>query len=83
MNKLKTLMDLTVEEWKNRNEFVELWVKVDELNQEAINDIKELEDFNPIQGSKFPVIVSGQITNPKEIIAYIKWKFNLTEEDLK
>ena len=80
--KIKTLKDMETFELSNggTNEKI---VYSKDLKQEAIKDIKELQNFHAFNGSEFPVIVSEYITNPKEIIAYIKWKNNLTEENLK
>ena len=46
MNKLKTLKELSLEEWKDRKEFVDLWVKVEELKEEAIRWIKDARENN-------------------------------------
>lgn len=81
MNKeLKTLKDLGLQfEGTPQGEIAEK----EYIKAEAIKHIKELENYNCLTGSNFPVTVSGHITNPKEIIAYIKWANNITEEDLK
>ena len=81
--KLKTLKDIEVE--------IDNWnkgVMSKDLRQEAINDIKEFQGM----------IVDCQMTGSsqhmsdkqcinceclREKIGYIKWKNNLTEEDLK
>lgn len=46
MSELKTLQDLSAEEWKDRKELVELWVKVDELKQEAIKWIRAIDSLD-------------------------------------
>ncbi len=69
--KLKTLKDLSFEEWKDRKEFVELWVKVDELKEEAIKYYKALAKLK-----KRDVYILGKMH------AY-EYFFNITEEDLK
>ncbi len=72
MSELKTLKDLSAEEWKDRKEFVELWVKVDELRQEAIEWVKELR---------------GKLMNEEEIfsdnISWIRHFFNITKDEIK
>ena len=77
--KLKTLKDLD-KQWigkkllftKDRLEIIA------ELKQEAIKDIKELsKDYRELN-NKFPANFQS-----RETIAYIKWKFNISEKDLK
>jgi len=49
-----------------------------DLKQEAIKDIKILsKDYRELDDKFFANFQS------RETIAYIKWKFNITEEDLK
>ena len=60
-------------------------VETDNLRQEAIRDIKFLENFEDDGNTAFFIGEANQ-KKPnyrKVIINYIKWKFNITEEDLK
>lgn len=82
----KTLKDLEATEWKrNPDEKIEDWVKVKELKQEAIKDYKYLRHWKE-QG---PIKLLPWITTLDDnlgldaIMGYIKWKFNITEEDLE
>ncbi|KKK93846.1 hypothetical protein LCGC14_2688770 [marine sediment metagenome] len=90
-NKLKTLKDLFPCVMKRRTcqkryKIICSGCRIRwELKAEAIKDIKELEkakkDLWHGRGA-FPSIVAGKITNPEEIIAYIKWKNNITAESV-
>lgn len=84
MVKLKTLKDLSVEEWKDRKEFVELWVKVEEIKQEAIRWVKDYsEDWVKL------MVDSGEVKSREDVYhispqCHIFMKFfNITDEDLK
>ena len=87
--KLKTLEDLKeslAEVYLSSSDKV-FWIDTisAELKQSAIEDIKE---FNPNQPSNMTTAYLALITSYtreelKGIIKYIKWKFNITDEDLK
>ena len=87
-DELKTLKDMSAEEWKDRKDFVELWVKVDELKHEAIKEIKVLKNLGKSNEDLLWENITGKKivyskTSVKTVIKYIKWKFNITKEDLK
>ena len=80
MTEIKTLQDL----WKEKNKDLKekgitcacgncdlVSFKMKELKAEAVNDIKLMRE-----GFSLPIVRN-------DIESYIKWKFNLTEEDLK
>lgn len=110
MTELKTLKDLKIdiheeEKWyiNSKGEhhgigMTEL-IEMKEVKQEAIKDIKEIQDaikYNfseidtpPIE-KRLPFCEEGDTERIKDwkshlysIITYIKWKFNIEEEDLK
>ena len=81
MSELKTLKDIDGHptEWGHL-------VERNDLKQEAIKDIKYLRAWKE-QGTikLLPWITTTDFENTglNAIIEYIKWKFNITEEDLK
>ncbi len=68
MNELKTLGDLTGPE--DGGEYIECMINAKQLKQSAINDIK-------VEYEKWGKVVKSSKVD------YIKWKFDITEEDLK
>lgn len=77
MSEFNTLKDLSAEEWKNRKHFVELWVRVEELKQEAIKRWKHFkEKYMKEKDEKQRIHYWGRMEEIKEFN-------NLTEEDLK
>jgi len=74
-NKLNTLKDIEEAVIKSYPEFFTIihWI-FGKIRQEAIKDIKTLRT------SEF---INGIGTTPIDIEDYIKWKNNLTDEDLK
>lgn len=89
---IRTLKDLSVEEWKDRKEFVELWVRIDELKQEAIKHIKLIENNKPfiewrmvdvINPEAKPLLKKVLTSEGEALILWIKHFFNITERDLK
>jgi hypothetical protein len=74
MTELKTLKDMKPFERIGSNEMI----NIEELKAEAIKDIKEF------WRGHLPKELWGLTKENKEgIQAYIKWKMNLTEEDIK
>ena len=53
-----------------------------EMRDEAIKDIRELKRASLSTGSKVMQEILGTYAE-EPVIEYIKWKFNITEEDLK
>ena len=95
MSELKTLKDLfpdfTVEQVRQLGKtgmmIFQEKLKAD-LKQEAIKDIKSLMELKKTSLDKWWEEMTGhRLTYSEEakqgIINYIKWKFNITEEDLK
>ena len=86
MNELKTLEEI----WKDGKWSIircnHQAVDLEELKEEAIKDIKYLRAWKN-QGilKLLPWITTTDMNNTglNAIINYIKWKFNITEEDLK
>jgi hypothetical protein len=76
MNKLKTLKDLNNDPTLPFDIDINGFVKTTELKAEAVKEINNLEELEYILG-----LMSEQ--EKRILIKYIKWKFNLTEEDLK
>lgn len=74
MSKLKTLRDLDNLIWVNGE-------AQDVIRNEAIRDIKEIKEKWLDHGEAN----IGNLILPysKSLIDYIKWKFNIKEEDLK
>lgn len=84
--KLKTLKDLNCD---CSNQFCDL-IPVDKLRQEAIKHIKELtkEGYNRTPNititGKTGEVMKGLVTSESSMVAdWIKWFFNITEDDLK
>ncbi|KKK89059.1 hypothetical protein LCGC14_2736930 [marine sediment metagenome] len=88
--KLKTLKDF---EEKNDGDYISterfaVNQKLLAIKQEAIKDIKAIRDFEKSQEDKlWEDLIGKKIVYSEEakigIINYIKWKFNISEEDLK
>lgn len=78
MTKLKTLKDF-IGDWGYDDDGTpdEDVVSVEQLKQEAIKDIKSFQENPYSLFNKWGKIES------KAVIEYIKWKFNITERDLK
>ena len=73
-------------EWDKYNSYP--WTNDYDLKQEAINDIKSIQSLEKTPQDKIWEGMTGEkIVYSEEakqgIINYIKWKFNLSEEDLK
>lgn len=86
--KLKTLKDFDLVDHKDRKGFSEMFVRFDEIQQEAIEDIKAIQEFvGTPQDEAWSKITGNNVVYSEEgknsIINYIKWKFNISEEDLK
>ncbi len=83
MNKLSTLKDCKLSTKRNDKITGLMYhYNIEAIRQSAINDIKELDNVS------LRVILFGNLKVIKnEIIEqiqnYIKWKFNISEEDLK
>ena len=87
---LKTLKDLVQFRIRNlqKRRLQECWdvaldLFSDELKQEAIKDIKLFRAMKDSTGFQVKMAFDYKITDIKGVIGYIKWKFNITEEDLK
>lgn len=77
--KLKTLKDLHFPKMKWENISRENLCSRRELRKEAIKDIKE---FEKQKTSEWTFLYNPTIGEINAIIQYIKWKFNITMEDL-
>lgn len=81
---LKTLKDIeenthwTDISYRNDNENV---ILIKEIKQEAIKDIKELREG--ILKDSYSIQCAGTQPLNENVVDYIKWKFNITEEDLE
>ena len=81
MNKLKTLKEIKEEFIDEHNSYI-----VDELRQEAIKEIKEIKMNHLtkiVNYSTKKALTNITALEASGAIAYIKWKFNITDEDLK
>ena len=76
MSDLKTLKDLNlnVDEYSDA-EYI--------IKQEAIKDIKLFRAMKDSTGFQVKMAFDYKIIDIESVINYIKWKFNITEEDLK
>ena len=97
MSELKTLKDLEIVGTYSNGKYYHSErhevVEIKDLRQEAINDIKEIqrqmknrENVTSVQvkiGDFFANSIDYEAREPEVLIRYIKWKFNITEEDLK
>lgn len=88
MTELKTLKDLKKCPQCERGGEEYKCIQNYELKQEAIKDIKAIQDFEKSQADKlWEALTGNKIIYSEEakqgIMNYIKWKFNITEEDLK
>ena len=78
MTKLKTLKD--IDKWKDGRE-KNVYEYEEDIRQEAINDIKTFTKQSFITN---PNLTDKDLANCTAAVnAYIKWKNNLTEKDLK
>ena len=86
MSEFKTLKDL--ERFGYPEQTYGDLIDANEIKQEAIKDIKSLMELKKTPSDKWWEEMTGhRLTYSEEtkqgIINYIKWKFNITEEDLK
>ena len=88
MNELKTLKDLEIVGTYSNGKYYHSErhevVEIKDLRQEAINDIKEISKaiIYPY-GKDIPMLDdSNKLAKFTGAIEYIKWKNNITEEDL-
>ena len=91
MNELKTLKDLIRLDHRHPDYDVEV-IRVSKLREEAVKEIKILrklpiknhyQRFDLPSGHQLTQNIGGVNQGINDVIEYIKWKNNLTEEELK
>ena len=88
MTELKTLKDFVEDEHYFREDYYLFIDAMKELKQEAIKDIKSIMELEKTPPDKWWEDMTGhRLTYSEEakqgIINYIKWKNNITEDELK